>query len=664
MSGILSRLLGSAAAAAITDAYFNLTTLLLNTTATNGAQNNTFLDSSTNNFTITRNGNTTQGTFTPFSQTGWSNYTSAVVSNYINFTTSPGTLFQFTGDFTIECWIFPTLLGTGESLWVTNDGGSSYLAFNITTTTYDIFLNSTGVTSSITSGVNLNQWNHCAMVRSGSTVTLYTNGVSKGTITNSSTLGYANPSLNRNGGGGSSASWYMSNLRIVKGTAVYTGSTYTVPTTPLTAISGTSLLTCQSNRFIDSSSNALVATVSGTPSVQAFSPFAPTAAYSTSVVGGSGYFDGTGDYLSGSSNTNLDFGTGDFTVEMFVYVIAYPGSSISLFAGGGSGGGSNINIYVGTNGYVGATFDGVGEDAATAAGAIKTNNWQHVALVRSGNNFTIYIDGASAATGSTTNASTFYGGSGWFVGGNGAGANQYLNGYVSSVRVLKGTALYTTTFTPPTAPLTAITNTQLLLSATNAGIFDSPSKNVLETVGSAQVSTTQAKWGTTSMAFDGTGDWLFLNSSAPSPIALGGGDFTVEMWLYPNSSYSGSYAGIMDSRTTTDGAGLVYFGYTSTANQIGWKDNNTFVVTGTVTQSAWNHVAVVRESGTLKLYINGSLASSGANTTNYTVAFKYIGSSFDPFGFNGYMDDIRITRGYARYSGSTYTQPAAAFPLQ
>ena len=65
MSGILQTLfLG--AVATVKDAYFNLVTLLLNTTSTNGAQNNTFLDSSTNNFTITRNGNTTQGTFTPF----------------------------------------------------------------------------------------------------------------------------------------------------------------------------------------------------------------------------------------------------------------------------------------------------------------------------------------------------------------------------------------------------------------------------------------------------------------------------------------------------------------------------------------------------------------------------------------------------------------------
>ena len=56
------------------DPYFEYTTLLLSGNGTNGAQNNTFLDGSTNNFTITRNGNATQGTFSPFSQTGWGNY--------------------------------------------------------------------------------------------------------------------------------------------------------------------------------------------------------------------------------------------------------------------------------------------------------------------------------------------------------------------------------------------------------------------------------------------------------------------------------------------------------------------------------------------------------------------------------------------------------------
>ena len=110
MSGILSRLLGSAAAAAITDAFFNLTTLLLNTSSTNGAQNNTFLDSSTNNFTITRNGNTTQGTFTPFSQTGWSNYFNG--SNSYMTLGGAASLALSSGDFEISLFAYWNSVGT------------------------------------------------------------------------------------------------------------------------------------------------------------------------------------------------------------------------------------------------------------------------------------------------------------------------------------------------------------------------------------------------------------------------------------------------------------------------------------------------------------------------------------------------------------------------
>ena len=86
----------------LNDPYFPYTTLLLSGNGTNGAQNNTFLDGSTNNFTITRNGNTTQGTFSPFSQTGWGNYFngSSRFNLASNVALTPGS-----GDFTIECCI-------------------------------------------------------------------------------------------------------------------------------------------------------------------------------------------------------------------------------------------------------------------------------------------------------------------------------------------------------------------------------------------------------------------------------------------------------------------------------------------------------------------------------------------------------------------------------
>jgi len=95
--------LGWARITAFLDPYFEYVSMLLPGNGTNGAQNNTFLDSSTNNFTITRNGNTTQGTFSPYGS-NWS-YFSAANGNYL--TVPQNTAFAFgTGDFTIEAWVF------------------------------------------------------------------------------------------------------------------------------------------------------------------------------------------------------------------------------------------------------------------------------------------------------------------------------------------------------------------------------------------------------------------------------------------------------------------------------------------------------------------------------------------------------------------------------
>jgi hypothetical protein len=99
------------------------------------------------------------------------------------------------------------------------------------------------------------------MVRSGSTVTLYTNGVPRGSFTNSSTVGYSTLGINRFGGGASGAR-YTSNLRITK-SAVYT-SAFTPQTTPLTNIANTAVLTYQNSTFIDNSSNAYTLTQTGT----------------------------------------------------------------------------------------------------------------------------------------------------------------------------------------------------------------------------------------------------------------------------------------------------------------------------------------------------------------------------------------------------------------
>lgn len=440
---------------------------------------------------------------------------------------------------------------------------------------------------------------------------------------------------------------YLSNTRIVKGTAVYT-SNFTPPTSPLTAITNTSLLTCQSNRFIDNSSNAFAITRNGDVSVQAFSPFAPTAAWSASTNGGSGYFDGTGDYLTVADSATIRFGTGAFTIQGWVYRNA-AGATHTIAAKGGASTGWVLQI-TSTN-VLRFTDTTTNIDTTTT---IPASTWTHVAVVRTGtgaNGLKLYINAVDSATG--TSSTDFNQTDALNIGADRSNANAF-NGYIASLKYTVGTA---ESISVPTAPATGGT---VLLNFTNAGIFDSASGNDLETVGNAQVSTVQAKWGTTSMAFDGTGDWLF-NIDKPA-LRLGTAAFTIEMWVY--RSASGTY-GLISKGTSTTGWSVSL----NASNQVVFSfAASSFNSTGTVAATTWTHVAVVREgTGTnqTKIYISGTNDGTGTVATDFSgTDVMYVGADRVAGGnFNGYIDDLRITNGVARYT-SNFTAPTAAFPLQ
>jgi hypothetical protein len=583
------------------DAQFNYVTMLLHGDGTNGAQNNTFLDSSTNNFTITRNGNTTQGSFSPYGS-NWANYFDGA-GDYLTAPASSN--FEFTGDYTVEAWIYLTGFPDDGTIYATYSGGGNTDQFTFQTTGA-LFFAGVGTGTGV---ITLNNWIHVAASRSGTTQKIFINGVVQGTATVTGTVGRVSTAyIGMRADTANSVQGYISNLRIVKGTAVYT-SNFTPSTTPLTAISGTSLLTCQSNRFKDNSTNNFTISTGGTPSVQRFNPFGASTAYSTSVIGGSGYFDGAGDSLQAPSGASIS-GTGDFTAECWIYPTTAPASYNIIACSDANTGLTMFGLNNNGTIFMGRSLVDV---QATTSNSVNYNAWNYLAITRSSGTLRLFINGVQGFSGSIT---TSYNSGTVRFGTDGGGSSLPYTGYISNFRINPNSALYTSGFTPPTAPTTAISGTSLLLNYTNGAIYDNAMMNDLETVGNAQISTSVVKYGTGSLAFDGTGDWLVPRNLLP----LGGGNFTVEMWLYPNATYSGAYAGILDSRTSGDGAGLVYFGYTGTANQIGWKDNTTNVVTGSVTLSTWNHVAVVRSSGTMTMYINGTSTSSSANSTNYTVA--------------------------------------------
>lgn len=647
----------------IKDQYFNLVSLLLPGNGTDGKQNRTFLDSSGQNggagWTITPNGNATQGTFSPFSQTGWGAYFDGSNDN-VSFA-SGSQVIPATGDFTIEAWIYPTSVAAGvyNVIYAQTNGGASAGRTSFQTDGSNIAFQCAGTYLTSSSGtLTANRWNYVAATRTGSSVSLYVNGSATTGLTASGSID-SGTSLTAIG-----ANWspqymagYISNFRV--STTIRSNLT-TVPTSPFTNDANTRVLTLQNNRFIDNSSSPFTLTANNGVAITPFSPFAPTQSYSAAAVGGSGYFDGTGDYLTANS-AGLELGSNLFTIDGWFYCTGYNGGGAIY---------SSVNTYPSSTGllfYVNSTGGYVIDVNGTniiSTGTAPLNTWTHFAIVRSStgsNGVTLYINGSALTPGtSATNFSSTYA----VIGRTGFGAaSNYWLGYLSGIRVVVGSANVPSSV--PTAPPTAITNTQLLLNFTNAGVVDATAKNVLETVGNAQISTTQSKWGGGSMYFDGTGDYLKV---ADNPIfSYGTGDFTVEFWMYPTTTGATKRLYFHQTTSTTQ------FSITQlTANTINVFANNSSTtiidITGSTAVSAntWTHVAVVRSGSTFTLYQNGTSVASGTSSASMPdpTGSLYIGAldtGSDPY--TGYIDDYRITRGYARYT-SNFTAPTAPFPVQ
>ena len=639
--GLRAALAGQGTPAPSTDANFENTVLLLHGDGTNGAQNNTFTDGSTNNFTITRSGNATQGTFSPYGD-NWSNYFDGT-GDYLTY--SHGSELAFgTGDFTVEWWMCSNNTSIGILQGDANAGwGTAILSGQF------YWQSVVNVTNKLTTSVSayLNSaWNHWAIIRASGTLTLYINGTSIASV--SDTTNYSDTAGTLTIGyypaNGTYLNGYISNLRIVKGTAVYT-SNFTPSTTPLTAITNTSLLTCQSNRFIDNSTNNFTITRNGDVSVQRFSPFSPAAAYSSSTIGGSGYFDGNGDNVY-CTPSNL---TGQFTIEGWFYQTDNAGAKAFL-------GNWTTGCLLRTGS--GTSFEWYMSGLSLSATIVsQKNQWCHAAITRdSGNTVRLFLNGTQVASGTGSNTITM---TNFTVGSERSVSGDPYAGYISGFRILNGTALYTSTFTPPTTPPTAITNTNLLLNFTNGGIIDNTMMNDLETVGNAQISTSVKKYGTGSLAFDGTGDWLVVSNTSNSTDFAA--DFTIEMWVYATSV--GSYRCIF---TNGDAGSSSECGVWLQGSDVLFWDGNWNSVGFTISTNTWTHLAFARSGSTIRSFKDGvkgtDITKSGSlnRPYNWVIGSGWANSPAS-YPFTGYIDDFRITKGVARYTAN-FTPPTAALP--
>lgn len=190
----------------------------------------------------------------------------------------------------------------------------------------------------------------------------------------------------------------------------------------------------------------------------------------------------------------------------------------------------------------------------------------------------------------------------------------------------------------------------------------SPTPKTVTAVGDAKISTAQSKFGGSSIAFDGSGDYLSIPSNID--FRLGAENFTIEFWIRYNT-VSGVQI-LFDTRPTA-GTGLYPVIYSNGATLSYFTNaSDRITVLNAVAAGAWYYVALVKNSGLTKLYLNGlQVGSAYADSNDYLCGpLLFIGNdSYTPalYAFNGYIDDLRITKGVARYTAN-FTPPTAPFP--
>jgi len=380
--------------------------------------------------------------------------------------------------------------------------------------------------------------------------------------------------------------------------------------------------------------------------------------------GSSMLFDGSGDYVECGSA--FDLGTGDFTFEGWfrsndtsVFHIIFDhrdtgtDDAATLVIYNNSKGGNIRKPYLYVQGAV----------RITGTSTMELNVWNHLAVVRESGVFKLYVNGTQEG-GTYSNSNSFTTTQPFRISTNTTTGTASIKGYMDEVRV-SDVARYTSSFTPSTSAFEPDDKTLLLVHGdgdNNSTVIldDGPrtsSAVSITMVDNAHISTDQAKFGSTSVELDGTDDAVDPDHTQ---LNIGSGDFTVEFFYYPTdlSTVHGRY--FFDTGSGISGR---LNGYFNSSSQFVIRSGNTVLLQAShgMSTGQWYHLAIVRKSGTLKFYRDGTELASTSNSTNFTNNDYKIGSYLTGGGFGliGYIDEWRQSS-CARYS-QAFTAPTSAF---
>jgi len=639
------------------------TNLLLKASGT--GDNNAFDDKSTTNHVVTASGTVTQGTFSPFRHGGYSIEFDAY-GDEIEFPDIAAYDIG-TSQFSVEAWVYPTAGVNNYSCGIIAQFASASRGWGMTFNNTQIKFygssnggSSTNTVHTATYTVPHFQWSHIVTTRDDTNIRIFVNG--QLILAAANTAHYHNSTQplrigEANSGTAENFKGFMKDIRLVVGsipTEYQTTSTtvntriFTPPTETLTAISGTQLLTGNSYYIKDGSSNNATPAFNGSPTVAGFSPY-DHKEYSGATNHYSALFDGNSDYLTYPNSTEFQLGTGDFTVEAWLYPNSIPGGGVdndmTVFGHFGS---PTMFFYISNNTLTPTLWNGSNGYGSSIACQLKA--WNHVAWVRESSTLKIYVNGVLGVT-QASYTTNFNASTAPLTGKSSANSTRYFNGYIADLRVVKGTAVYSSAFTPPTAPLTAVTNTKLLMSMSDAKVIDASQNHNFVLQGTTVASSGQQHFSENTIALDANSDYIELDQVA-IPITSEE-DYTIDLWFYSGDTgrkdFVNQYLVSQNGRMAlySESAKIKFF-------QHGW--NGTVAITGPTswTTNTWHHIALQNSSQFRNFYLDGNheggAYTAGADIYNINTKIGALNLSGSLQGYiNGYMHDVRITRGLARF---------------
>lgn len=389
-----------------------------------------------------------------------------------------------------------------------------------------------------------------------------------------------------------------------------------------------------------------------------------------------------GSWLLSQSNDYV-LGTGDYTVEFWAKPSALPPSNqgeFSLFGllpqAARNQSGSNLFIVLKTDGSVKA-YANEKEVAGGTGSILAPGKWSHVAVTRDSSSIYVFVDGVKVAQEAVTphnytNPAIFLGS--YFE------QSSWSSILFDELRITKGVARYTATFTPPvaafpdaaadTATDASWSTVKSLLRMDTTPTQDlASSKPSWQKFGAGSLQSTVKLFNQPTMQMDGS---TALESNIPFS-AMGSGDYTAEVWFYPTAPGNSStqYQRIISIQSDANDVliariqGSIMQVVMYVAGASGFFNN-----IQAPKYNEWNHIVVQRKSDNWEVFLNGTKVAGGAvvgGAPGSAVialggARRGDGGSYDEY-FTGYLSNFRATAGVARYNDG-YTLPTDRFPKQ